>query len=228
MTPLGKSLVFHLKYMAQMNHLYGDGELLGIEQDLTGLEDAERVRQMTRTVGAAAYDEAVDFLELCGKVIEHHFLSTGIAALTGKSKRAWINKHWDWRTYIQIPSVPNSSFTCGVWLTAPPETRVPLAEGVCGVVVPWLWSKGGLQAEDAFRKSLGDWSPSGSTNVQLGEERGCIYLACIPIKPLPPDSFEVDRELLIAEVKKTIQRIGPEQITAIASFVAGLNRADES
>jgi len=33
---------------------------------------------------------------------------------------------------------------------------------------------------------------------------------------------------LIAEVMKTITRIGPEQTTAIASFVAGLQEPDES
>ena len=49
MTPLGKPLVFSLKYIAEMDSLYGDSEE-GKEPDLTGLDDAQNVREMARVV----------------------------------------------------------------------------------------------------------------------------------------------------------------------------------
>jgi hypothetical protein len=55
-----------------------------------------------------------------------------------------------------------------------------------------------------------------------------VALACIPIKPQPPESFDVDRDELITEVMKTISRIGKEETMAIASYTAGLDESDES
>src|SRR5262245_41296896 len=143
MTPLGKPLVFHLKYMAEMNRLYGHGELLGVEPDLTGLDNAEKVREMARTVGAAAYEQAADCLELCGKSIEEHFTGLGIAAVANKTKRTTVVNNWYWRARVRVPSVDDGWFACGVSITAPPEVRISLDEHSCGIVVPWLWARGG-------------------------------------------------------------------------------------
>ena len=38
--------------MAEMERLYGDAESEAGEPDLTGLDDAEHIREMARTVGA--------------------------------------------------------------------------------------------------------------------------------------------------------------------------------
>ena len=47
-----------------------------------------------------------------------------------------------------------------------------------------------------------------------------MALACIPIKSQPRESFDVDREHLIAAVTNTFAPIGAEQTTAIARFVS--------
>jgi hypothetical protein len=225
MTPLGKPLVFYLKYMAEMNRLYG--HLEGEEQDLTGLANAEQVQEMARTVGAAAFKQAADFLELCGNKIEDHFISLGTATLDNKKKRAAIVNDWHWRAHVRLRSMRDSWFACGVTLTAPPEIRVSLEKDVCGIVVPWLWVKGGRQSEDAVGQLLGGGAHA-LTDEELFNARGAVALACIPIKTEPPESFDVDREQLIAEVMKTIARIGAEQTTAIANLVAGLKEPGES
>ncbi len=62
----------------------------------------------------------------------------------------------------------------------------------------------------------------------MDDDKGTVVLACIPIKAQPPESFDVDRDQLLAEVMKTIARIGAEQTKAIASFAAGLKESDES
>jgi hypothetical protein len=226
-TPLGKSLVFHLKYMAEMNRLYGGPVYEGEEPDLTGLDDAERVREMARIVGAAAYQEAADFVELCGKGIEDHFIRLGITTVAYKTKRAKVVKNWTWSATVQVPSVSGRGFLCGVWVTAPPEVRISIEKDVCGVVVPFLWLRGGRKAEDAVWKILDGWPHSrGGEGLVAGS--GDVALACIPIKAQPTESLDVDREQLIAEVMKTIARIGAEQTKAIASFAAGPNEPDES
>jgi hypothetical protein len=212
--------------MAEMNRLYGEPEYEGEEPDLTGLDDAEHVREMARTVGAAAYEQAADFLELCAKAIEKHFISLGIATLAKQKKRAYVVRNWGWNTEVHVSSVPGGSFWCGVWVTAPPEVRISMEKDACGVVVPSLWSKGGRKGEDAACQILGD-RPHSRSGGGLIDDKGSVALACIPIKPQPPESFDVDRDQLIAEVMQTFARIGAKQTKAIARFVAGLKEPDE-
>ena len=223
MTPLGKPLVFHLKYMAEMNRLYGHPE--DEEPDLTGLDDVEHVLETARAVGAAAYEQAADFLELCGKGIEDHFTGLG-ATVTNKRKRSGVLTDWYWWSKVWIPSVPGGCFEGSVGVSAPPEIRVSLDKDTCGVVVPYLSSKGGRKGEDAIWNILGGWPHSRGIEGILGV-RGMVALACIPIKAQPPDSFDVDRDPLVAEVRKTFARIDANQIKAIASFVAGLKKSEE-
>jgi hypothetical protein len=227
MTQLGKPLAFYLRYMAEMNRLHDDPEYGGEKPDLTGLDDAENVLQMARTVGAAAFEQAADYLELCGKGIEAHFSGLGIATLASKKKRAAVARDWFWKARVLVPSVPKGWFLCGVSLTAPPEVRLSLEKDACGIVMPWLWVKGGHKGEGAVWRILRGESHSRGVEG-LGGEKGLVALASIPIKAQPPESFDVEREQLITETVKTVARIGAEQTKAIASFVAGLNEPDES
>jgi hypothetical protein len=225
MTQLGKPLVFYLKYLAEMNRLYCDLEE-GEERDLTGLDNAEYVLEMARTVGDGATEHVADFLARCGKGIEDHFTGLRNATLTNKSRRATVVNTWRWEAKVNVSSVPGGSFYCGVWVTAPPEIRISLDNGVFGVVLLWIWSKGARKGEDAVWQILGGW-PHSRGGDWLFSGRGAVVLACIPIKPQPPESLDVDREQLIAEVLTTIARIGAEQTTAIASVAAGLKEPDE-
>lgn len=225
MTPLGKPLVFHLKYMAEMNRIYGHEE--GEEPDLTGLDDAQRVREMARTVGDAACEQVADFLELCGKGIEDHFTGLGIARLALKAKRATVVRNWDWYRRVHDSSRPGGSFYCGVFVSNPSYVRISVEKDTCGIVMPYLWLKGARQRKDAIWKILGG-KPNSPGGVGLVKGNRTFVLACIPIKAQPLDSFDVDREQLIAEVIKTIARIGADQTKAIASFVAGLKDPDEN
>ncbi len=213
---------------ADFTHRLYSGGLLeeGEERDLTGLENAEHVLEMARIVGAAASEQMADFLELCGKGIVDHFTGLGIETLAKKRTRAYIVRNWQSAVTLQVSSVPGGKFWCGVSVNAPPNVRISLAKDVCGVVVPWLWSKGGRKGEDAIWKILGGWADS-RAGEGLVNDKGTVALARIPIKAQPPESFDVDREPLIAEVMKTIARIGAEQTKAIASFVAGLNGSEE-
>lgn len=83
MTQLGKPLVFYLKYYAEMQRLY-EPEYEGGDPDLTDLDDAEQVRGKVLAVGAAASEQAADFLELCGKGIGDHIAALGLARIEKK------------------------------------------------------------------------------------------------------------------------------------------------
>src|SRR5205807_1404284 len=119
--------------------------------------DAEHVQKMARIVGAAASEQAADFLELCGKGIEEHFMGLGLATITKKAKRAILVRDWNVGVQVHVSSVPRGSLSCGVLISAPPSVRIALENGACGVAVPWLWSSGGRRGEDAVWKILGGW-----------------------------------------------------------------------
>jgi hypothetical protein len=223
MTPFGKPLVFYLKYMAEMDRRYGEPELSGGEEpDLTGLDDAQHVREMARSVGAAACQAAADFLELCGTAIEKHFTGLGIVTPSNTAKRATVVRNWDWYTCVHMSGV---RFYCGAFVCDPSDVRVSVDKDVCGLVVPYLSARGCPAA--ALWKSLGDW-PYPGAGVGLVENKRMVALACIPIKAQLAESFDVDRDPLISEVTKTIAHIGAEQIKAIASCGAGVKEPDEA
>jgi hypothetical protein len=218
MTSLGKAVVFHLTYMAEMKQLYGntvDGNL----PDLSGLKNAKRVREMARAVGAAAYEQAADFVEQCGHGIEDHFAGLGIATVVKKRKWAGVLESWSSETGITVESVGDKVIWFGAWLTAPPEVRMPLPSGACGVVVPWLWVPG--KAEDAVWKLVSAWAHSRGVNG-LAQERGTVVLAAIPVMLRPEKKFEADRDPLVAEVVKVVERIGAKETRAIARVLAAL------
>lgn len=92
MTHLGKALVFYLKYMAEMNRLYGHVDE-GDEPDLSGVRDKERVREMIAVVGAAAFEQALVFLEECGRAIEGHFLRMKATTLSNRRRKASVREY---------------------------------------------------------------------------------------------------------------------------------------
>jgi len=225
MTPLGEPVVFYLKYMAEMNRLCFPDESAG-ELDLTGLENAQKVKEMARIVGDLACERVADFLELCARTIEEHFKGLRIATLERKKTRAYMKKYWEWGARVNVASVPGGSFWCGVSVSAPPDIHIPLAKDACGVVIPWLWSKGARRGADTVWEIL-DGKADSRAGEGLVQESGSVALARIPVKAQPPDSFEADRDPLVTEVMKTIARIGAKQTKAIAKFVAGLKEPEE-
>ena len=227
MTPLGESLVFYLKHMAEMNRLYIDLDE-GEERDLTRLEDSEHVLQMARTVGDEAYKQVTDFLELCGKKIKNHFTGLGIAKVDNITNRTTVVNNWHWRGRVKVPSACDGLFYGGVQITAPPEVRISLEKDVFGIVVPWLEARGGQKSKDKVRSILGGW-PFSRATADLSQRlaKGVLDLPYVRVKAQPADSFDVDRDQLVAEVTKIFTRIGAEQTKAIASLVAGVKEGDE-
>ena len=227
MPELGKPLVFHLKYLAEMYRLHNEAEDDFEAADFTGLADVDQVQKMAHVVGDLADEEAAEFLELCGRRIEEHFSNVPIATIVKKRGRPYVRRNWCWEVRIADSSVPGGWFWCGLFISAPPEIQVPLAEDVFGFVIPYVWTKGSRKGSDAVWKVVGEWADS-REGEGLVWEKGTVALARIPIKARVAGSFDVDRDWLVSEVMKTIAHIGVKETTDIAIFVAGLTEPDEA
>lgn len=225
MTPLGEPVVFYLRYMAEMNRICFPDDWGG-EPDLTRLKDAHKVKEMASVVGDLACEQVADFLELCGRGFEGHFTGLRIGTLERKKTRASMKRSWDFGARVNVAAVPGGSFWCGVWITGPPEIQIRLAKDACGVVVPWVWSKGGRKGADKIWDIL-DGKADSRAGEGIIQESGTVALARIPINAQPMTSFKVDREPLVAAAIKTITRIGTRQAKAIAKFVASLKEPED-
>lgn len=94
MTPLGKCLVFNLKYPAEMDHLYWKPEHGDEEPNLQGLANADNVRAMVRIVGDQAAEQVASFLEQCAEQAAEHWRSLKIGKITGQSRRQKMANYW--------------------------------------------------------------------------------------------------------------------------------------
>ena len=225
MTPLGKPLVFYLKYSTEMDLLYSDGESEDDEADLKALQDAEQVRKMARSVGAAANEHVADFLELCAIRIESYFKGLGIATRVKKRTRPYLIRNWEGDAKVYVDSVPGGRFYCGVSIGGKSEVRNPQANLVCGLVWVWLWCKGGNMVADEVWKIVRGFADARAVE---GFERGTIVLGRIPITAQTQESFEVDSEPLVSEAMKVISLISVEEAKAIAQCVAKLKLPDQN
>jgi hypothetical protein len=218
MTELGKPVVLWLKHMSEMNRLYYPEDYDG--EKLVGLDDPTKINEMARAVGDRASDQVAEFLEMCGDAIEKHFASMKIAKPARRRTRSYVRTNWEWGTRVYVPSAGPGWFSCGVYISAPPEVRLSFEKDACGVVVAWLWSRGGRKAGDAVWNILGGRAHS--------RDSSSITLECIQVKPQPPRSFVVDRDHLLAQVRKVITCLGAMETRAIVKYVSKLRDSDEN
>ena len=133
MAKLGRCLAFYVKYFPEMERLYAEQESPEEKPDLQGLQDAERILNMVKTVGDTACREAADFLESCAERIEPRLQTIG----RFKRVRRDLTYHWD----LRYKHHPKEDLYLGVWIEQ--------------TIVPWVWCKGGRHAEDHIASILG-------------------------------------------------------------------------
>lgn len=202
MLPLGEALVFYLKYMAEMNRLCHPEEGAG----LTGLADPEQTQQMARAVGAVADQQAVDFVLECSRIIDAQFEGQGATQFSHRRSARYIRDYWGCGVRIHHSTIADGWFACGVYVDAPPNIAVLLPQHAVGLVIPWLWTKGGARGADRLRLRVAEWA-SLQLRDGLGEHSGTVPLAHIPVVPSPPDSFDVDRTALVRQVETVIAQV---------------------
>jgi hypothetical protein len=204
-TPLGKALVFCVKYPAEMNRLYWQPKKTGKEPDLGDLADKEHVVETAAAVGEAACGQAAGFLTICAERIGNHFASLGIVKIRKPSKRATMKRKWVFEASLRITTGSGGWFWYGVSILRDDRR----------LILPWLWRKGGRAWEEKVMRRLGTRAHS-CAGRGLKADRGTVALAAIPLLPEDPSSLDVDRELLVDRVVQAFVAIQPEEIEAIS------------
>lgn len=203
MTALGKCLVFHIKYPAEMRQLYWSDNPTPPKD----VPDAEQIMKMAEAVGEAARQEVVEFLRVCAASLEEHFRPfTHFEAVTRRRK---MEKDWSVECRIHMDDMPGRKFQVGVTI-----------HDEQGLLVPWVWSPGGSRAEDALTQILGNRIHS-RAGGQLVEDSGCVALKPIPLLPEDHKGFDVDREPIIEELRQTFATITRKEVRAILSLREG-------
>jgi hypothetical protein len=208
MTPLGKSLVFYLKYPVEMDHLYVSG---GEHVDLSGLENPEQVRKMASAIGDAADKEATSFLEHCADRVDDYFESLRVGKINSRSKRATIMRNW----YVQARLEQETSMPVpgGRWFFY--GIMIRRREGL---IVPFLWRRGGRAWEDIVMRQL-----SGRAHSRAGEglvsDSGSVALPPIPVGAGQLQGFDLDSDPLVEKVVAAFAAITAEDVQVIAREV---------
>lgn len=232
MTSLGKSLIFYLRYPAEMYQLYERPEYEDEAPDMTDLEGAEHIREMTNTVGAAAYQQAADFLKACAMKIEDHFRALGNVKFAVRAAPKAILKHWTWYARCEVASVPGGWFWCGVSILKQSGAAVLCANAkptiysgtaspydVGGTAVPWLWRRGGRSWDQRALRLLGDRAHSGPGGG-LVEGGGSVALPTVPLLHGALLGFDVDRDPLVDKVVQVFAAIRTTELEAISRELA--------
>ncbi|MBI1916474.1 MAG: hypothetical protein HYS12_17330 [Planctomycetes bacterium] len=208
MTPLGKCLVFYLKYPVEMDHLYWEPAQTGEKPELRDLEDAEKIRNMAEIVGEKATQEAVDFLEQCANKVQEYLLSLKVLKVVNRSRRTTMARNWGFQASVERdPWVAGGWFRYGVFIN-----------DCSGIIVPWLWRNGGREWEGLVKKVLRNRAHSGSDG-ELVSGGGSVALASIPILGEKQQGFDVDRDALVAKVVDCFAGIRADDVKAIAQNV---------
>jgi hypothetical protein len=208
MASLGKCLVFHLKYPAEMKRLYWKPKESDDEPDRIGLDDPERVTKMATAVGDAACEEAADFLELCAKKIDDYLGSLQLLNIKKRSKRGKMMRTWQFEAAAE-----RDPWEGGCWFFYGFYINDQL-----GAVVPFFWRSGGRVWQEEATKVLGKRAYS-QPGGDLGCESGTVALIPISILPTPLAGFDVDRDMLVEKVVQAFTSIAKYELESIFQAV---------
>ena len=208
MTPLGKCLVFNLKYPAEMDHLYWKPEDGGEEPDLDGLADAENVRAMVRIVGDRAAEQAGTFLEQCAEKIAAHWRGLKVGKVTGQTRRQRMADYWEFQGRLRVKSPKGLSIWYGAFI-----------DEVEAQIIPWLYGRGGRNWEDLAIRKLGKQRAHSRAGDGAVSDRGTVALACISLLPEGLHGFDVDSDPLVKKVVACFTAIGAKDMEALAQPV---------
>jgi hypothetical protein len=199
MNDLGKCLVFHLKYLPEMQRL------LGSPEPPPDLDDGKQVQEMVQKVSLQSSQEAVELLLACQKIIEKHF--NDIANCKPRSKAGHLMRGW--------------SLTCDVW---PKGKKRPSAGNWrirVGVdilrdrneIIPWIRRQGRKQAEQRLFEKL-DHRQKGRAE-EFGGYSGTVALARVQVVPDQHEGFNIPAEPLLGQVRDAFQSIKAQDIVEI-------------
>lgn len=200
MTAIGTSLVFYLRYYAEMQKLYEEeGDLT----DLASAADGEEVSKKITAVGNQACVEAADLLEACVSNFQERLKTTPNVSIK-PCRRDTMERNWEVVFEIsQARRRKSAGVTREIGVYLEPEE-----------IVPWIWSRGGRLAEDRICSLLPGISCRRSK--QMGWDGGSVALPTVKIPWQVATDFHVEKEPIVKQVDAVLQAVTSQ---FLASFL---------
>ena len=203
MAEIGKSLVFYLKYFAEMQRLYEErGTVLGINP-----RENPELRKKIEDVGHAAGVEVRRLLELCISDLRDRLLAANVVELIA-SRDATVEKNWESRFDVQ-PRKPKKEFKM-TWIGITVDDNG---------LTPWVWCRGGVAVEEKIKScfAVGVKSYGSKRYPEWGS--GSVGLETIPVPWESAKDFTVEGDGIIKRTQQVCEAIDPEFINKLIARV---------
>jgi len=195
MQNIGTALVFFLKYYDEMERLYDEEKTLPVVE--TRL-DKEAIYKKIQTVGTQAGSDAADLITTCMAELQEQLQAiNGIELRT--NQRGTIERDRG----IEISVFADKKKSNGV------RRQLGLLLDR-DELVPWVWSRGGREAEGPILRLLG---AAASPSCERDFTAGAVTLRATSIDWRTATGFQLDARPVIEEVQKTLRILTPEFIT---------------
>jgi hypothetical protein len=190
MAEIGKSLVFYLRYFAEMQRLYEEerGAIPGVNP-----ADDPEMRKKIDDIGHAAGIEVRRLLESCISDLRNRLKSENIVKLVS-ARDATIEKNWEIRFDVQSSKSKKKARMTWIGITVDDKG-----------LTPWVWCRGGLAVEEKIRGCFADGVKSYGSKMYPDWGSGSVGLETIPIPWESAKDFTVEGEGII---KRTQQVCG--------------------
>jgi hypothetical protein len=193
-----------------MDQLYWNPVHNDKEPDLHGLEAAENVRTMARIVGDEAAEQAASFLDECSEKVAAHWHGIKLLKITGQSRRKKMAYEWVFQGRLRtMPPKKGASIWYGAGI-----------DEFKGIIIPWLYGRGGRDWEDLAMRTLGKRAHS-RAGEGLISDRGTVALACITLLPQNLEGFDVDRDPVVSKVVDCFTAIRTKDLEILARPIGG-------
>ncbi len=191
MAAIGKSLMFYLKYYSEMTQLYEE------EKSLPEVEhhaDLELIKKKVNAVGDAACIEAATLLEACVSDLQARLAT--IESLKLKSpKTSTVQKSWQLKLDLRTPSKDEEGKyvrQIGIYLDN-------------GGLFPWVWCRGGLEAEEKIISCFPQGVECSSSRKMGWGGGGTVGLATVPVPWESAKDFNLEADDIIKRARKVFE-----------------------
>lgn len=200
MTNVGRAFGFYVKYWQQMEALYYNANKREREALLKQLSGKEK---MIEDVGRQAGEQAAELMKKCSSDITSHFEQFCNIRFT--TRLSTMEKDWEIGARLWPKGGRDTTtYRCMTGIEWEYRNR-------CPTMLFYLWSRGGMSAESELAKIFGKRVVYRSNELD-DWSGGSVILGAIPITLDDRKNFDVDRDRIVAEVRKILKKIRKKDI----------------
>ncbi|HEY4246660.1 MAG TPA: hypothetical protein VGM64_07370 [Lacunisphaera sp.] len=200
MSEIGKSLVFFFQYYEEMTRLYSEG---GTIPGIDAKPDRKSILEKVDEVGRAAGVEAYSLLIACTSDWLTKLEAKNVARISSPRRKA-IEANFGMTLDVRSPNEKQS--------LSPLKRQMGLHFGDDGLL-PWVWSRGGVQVE---RKIFGllPANVERFASKAYGWNGGAVVFSPIKIPWETATHFTLDASAVIDEAKQALEILSPQFLDA--------------